>query len=270
MPTSLKLKPEFRDKAQMASKSKPGALEEAGATVGDSITVANGRWSFGGDTGLHIEEHATRSIPGYRDGYTLILEFSDFFIGPTSKIIDAGCGVGWLTHALAVRHRQTGAHVLGVDVEVGMILEAQRRCMGCDNVTLVVDDAANIDYSGADIVILYYVLQFMPVGARTTLLAKIFREMRHGGLLVVFEKVRFDISAIQDFGNQIYECYKIANGYTPDEILAKARSLRGVLAPCTRSENHALIQDVGFLAPETIYRFLAFEGLLALRPIAKR
>ena len=45
------------------------------------------------------------------------------------------------------------------------------------------------------------------------------------------EKVRAPDARFQDIINQVYFEYKISQGYTDNEIIAKSRSLKGVLEP---------------------------------------
>lgn len=237
----------------------------APVAVGDGIAFEGRRWSFAGETSRHFDDHIRKSVPGYADGHALIAEYSDFFVPTGGRIVEVGCSLGSLVRLLATRHAASGVHVLGVDCEPDMIRQAQETCAGLHNVELRTQDARQADYSDADLVVMYYVMQFLPLPARRPLIERICDAMCPGGALILFEKVRFENAELQDLSGQVYTSYKLANGFHPDEIIAKTQSLRGVLAPLTSAENKTLLTNSGFRAPETIYRYLAFEGVVATR-----
>jgi tRNA (cmo5U34)-methyltransferase len=235
--------------------------------VGDRIPLRGARWSFGGATAQHFDEHAQKSIPGYAEGHRLVEELSDFFITPGARVIEIGCSTGALIKRLAERHGGSGADFLGVDIEPEMVALARRRAVGVDSLRIEIGDARSIDYTNAALVVCYYTLQFIPLPDRIELLARIGREMRVGGALVVFEKTRQLDGESQDICNQAYDSFKLDRGFSPEEIVGKTRSLRGVLAPLTSVENQSLVRDAGFSTPWVFFRHLAFEGMLARRSL---
>jgi tRNA (cmo5U34)-methyltransferase len=182
-------------------------------------------------------------------------------------VIEVGCSTGALIQRLARRHAAEPVEFLGVDVVPEMVDVARERCRGECNLRIEVVDGRRVDYSDACLVVMYYTLQFIPVWQRQVLVERICREMRPGGALILFEKTRLPDGMLQDICNQIYESFKLEQGIQPEEILGKARSLRGVLEPFTSAENAALVTAAGFARPHVLYRKLAFEGLLAVKPI---
>ena len=58
---------------------------------------------------------------------------------------------------------------------------------------------------------------------------------------------------------------KLEHGYTAEEILAKTRSLTGVLEPFSTAGNLGLLQRAGFTDIMTIFKYVCFEGFLAIR-----
>ena len=52
---------------------------------------------------------------------------------------------------------------------------------------------------------------------------------------------------------------------TPDEIIAKAKSLKGVLEPFSTQGNLDLLKRAGFVDIITIFKYLCFEGFLAIK-----
>lgn len=238
-------------------------------TVGDDIDVDGRRWSFAGGTVEHFDEHVRKSVPGYSDGHALIEQLSDFFVGSRARVIELGCSTGALISRLAQRHQNVDSEFLGIDVVPEMVERARERCAGLKRLHIEVADARRVDFTDATLVVMYYTLQFVPVWQRSPLLQRICREMRPGGGLILFEKTRLSDGRMQDLANQIYDGYKLEQGFSADEILGKTRSLRGVLEPFTGEQNFELVRGAGFEEPYLVYKYLAFEGLLAIRsPLA--
>jgi tRNA (cmo5U34)-methyltransferase len=241
--------------------------ERSEAVIGDDIQLPSRRWSFGRGTATHFDQHVAKSVPGYHDGHALVEELSDFFVADGGRVIEVGCSTGALISRLAHRHEAMNAEFLGVDVVDDMVDVARDRCREQPNVHIEIVDARRVDYTGACLVVMYYTLQFIPLWQRGALLERIRREMRLGGGLVLFEKTRLPNGMLQDMCNQIYDAYKLARGFSAEEVLGKTRSLRGVLEPSTTAENMALLRRAGFSEPHVLYRQLAFEGILAVKPV---
>lgn len=81
----------------------------------------------------------------------------------------------------------------------------------------------------------------------------------------MFEKTNCDDGSPQDMMANLYVDFKIQNGFSAEEILAKTASLKGVLNPFTSEENIALLRDAGFRRVFTIAKFLQFEGYVAVK-----
>jgi len=109
----------------------------------------------------------------------LLLEF----LGPRpgEEILDAGCGTGLFTAALAMR----GVRVTGVDVSLAMLTIARKRCRGFSSVVLTRADIAALPVPAEsfDAVVCFTVLEFIyhPQEA----LREMWRVVRPGGRLVV-------------------------------------------------------------------------------------
>ena len=95
------------------------------AEVGDVINAENARWRFSGDEALKFAKHMEKSIPGYKEGHHLILQFSDFFISDNSLVYDLGCTIGTLAKKIAARHADKNIKVIGLDRESTLIEHAK-------------------------------------------------------------------------------------------------------------------------------------------------
>jgi tRNA (cmo5U34)-methyltransferase len=81
----------------------------------------------------------------------------------------------------------------------------------------------------------------------------------------MYEKVRANDARFQDIISTLYTEFKLLNGYSSDEIISKSRSLKGVLEPFSSNANIDMLKRAGFEDILTIFKYLNFEGLLAIK-----
>ena len=233
------------------------------ASVGDGIRAAPGSWSFGGAVADSFDVHVARSVPYYNETHRLIERLSDAFMSPGSRAYDLGCSTGALTARLAARHQEHSA-LLGIDREPQMVAEARMRCAAFPSVTIVEADLMAFELEPADLVVAHYTLHFVPPDARGVVVERIAHALNRGGALRLFEKVRSSEPRLEELTSELYHDWKRAQGYNDAEIAAKARSLEGVLEPFTSEQNRDLLTCAGFTKVMTVYRWLNWEGILAL------
>ena len=82
---------------------------------------------------------------------------------------------------------------------------------------------------------------------------------------MLFEKVRGADARFQDIFTTLYSDYKLRMGYSPDEIVSKTRSLKGVLEPFSSQGNYDMLKRAGFQDVNTVLKYLSFEGVLAIK-----
>lgn len=211
------------------------------------------------DLASTFDAHARAHIPNYTGGHDLIVALSDFF-ARDAAIVDLGCGTGELLHRLADRHGDR-CRVVGVDSAHEMITLARRR-VGAE---LHVADVRSFPLPRADMVIAYHTLGFIPIDDRPPLLTTIYQALRRGGAFVWFEKTRAESAAGADIIGQLYSDFKLSQGVSPDAVLAKAQSLRGVLEPLTVAENTEMLRRAGFPTVTTLTHSLGFHGVYAVK-----
>lgn len=235
--------------------------------VGDIIKAENARWHFSKVDSEKFSKHIERSIPGYHEGHRLIEELSDFFIKKNSKIYDLGCSTGNLTHKIAVRHADQQVKVIGVERERSLLQAARLNVKNSPepNLEYRKEDIIELELEPANLVIAYYTLQFLSLKNRKNILKRIWRCLNPGGAFLLFEKVREPNSRLQELTMLLYNDFKLQNGYSGDEIIAKSRSLKGVLEPLSSRENLRFLKDSGFRETGRIFKRLCFEGFIAIK-----
>jgi tRNA (cmo5U34)-methyltransferase len=240
-------------------------MSDRSENVGEGIEAKNARWTFGGNVCKQFDEHVSRSVPLYSEGHNHILELSDFFATEGSRIYDLGCSTGTLSSSIAKRHSDKMVQVVAIDSEEQMIREAKAKFGDLDNCSFQVADLRNAQLQACDLVIIYYSMQFIQPKFRQDIFDRVYSALNWGGALMLFEKVRAPDARFQDIVTQLYTEFKISQGFTSDEIIAKSRSLKGILDPFTSAANIEFLERAGFVDICVTMKFLCFEGFLAIK-----
>ena len=235
------------------------------SNVGDNIAAPNAAWSFGADVAESFVDHVRRSVPFYDAGHQLICEVSDFFVKDDSICYEIGVSTGELLGKLARHNAGKRARWCGLDVEETMIARAKKNLTGLGNVELHVGDATTWEFEKTDLVVSYYCVQFIPPKLRQTVIDTIYERLNWGGALLLFEKVRAYDARFQDVMTALYQEFKLRQEFSPSEIVAKARSLKGVLEPFSTQGNVDMLKRAGFVDVMSIMKYVCFEGFLAVK-----
>jgi tRNA (cmo5U34)-methyltransferase len=234
--------------------------------VGHNIKAENANWSFGGEVPDTFVDHIKQSVPLYVEGHGLVVNFSDFFVSNTSTVYELGVSTGELLHKLASHHAgKPGARWIGLDVEEAMVEKARIHCKDDKNVEILHEDARLLPLEKADMIVSYYTMQFVPPRDRQQLFDKIYESLNWGGALLMFEKVRAPDARFQDMVSILYNDFKLAQGFSTEEIVMKTRSLKGVMEPFSTEANRDMLSRAGFVDHMTIQKYLCFEGFLAIK-----
>jgi len=236
--------------------------------VGDGIKRTRGSWNFGGNIPENFKKHISKSVPLYNEGHNLICDLSDFYVKKNSIIYEIGCSTGSLISKLSNHNKsKTSAKFIGIDIEKDMINFAQKKLDKINNTNLsfVCDDILTFALEPSDMIISYYTMQFINPSIRQQIIDKIYNNLKSGGVLLLFEKVRGADARTQDLLQSLYTDFKIRNGYTPEDIFAKDQSLKGILEPFSSQENLDMLKRAGFKDIITIQKYICFEGFLSIK-----
>jgi tRNA (cmo5U34)-methyltransferase len=80
----------------------------------------------------------------------------------------------------------------------------------------------------------------------------------------MFEKIRANDARFQDIYSIIYNDFKLKNGFSPEEIINKTKSLKGVLEPFSDHGNLGLLKRSGFKDIITFFNG-CFKGYLCIK-----
>jgi tRNA (cmo5U34)-methyltransferase len=234
------------------------------SNLGDGISADNASWTFAGVSD-HFDTHVSRSVPFYHEGQDLIVRVADYFLLDDSTCYDLGCSTGTLLKRLAEHNQSKRIRFFGIDVEEGMVRKAADKCRGHANIEVLQYDILELELQKTDLVILYYTMQFVRPRNRQMMFDRIYAALNWGGALLCFEKVRGADARFQDILTGVYTEFKIEQGYTSEEMVAKTRSLKGVLEPFSTEGNLNLMKRAGFVDVMSVFKYACFEGFLAIK-----
>lgn len=146
-----------------------------------------------------------------------------------------------------------------------MVHQAFARCADLDGVRVVEADITAFVFAPCDLVISYYTMHFIRRDERADLVRRIHAALRPGGVFIMFDKVLSPGARTQLLWSEVQDEWKRAQGYDDEEIAAKTRSLRGVLAPMSTEENVDMLSDAGFDDISSIFKWVCWEGFLAVK-----
>ncbi|MCZ6674579.1 MAG: methyltransferase domain-containing protein [Verrucomicrobia bacterium] len=241
--------------------------EDKSHLVDDIITAVPGEWRFDKKVAQSFDTHVRKSVPFYDEIQHLIVDMSEFFVRDNSSIFDIGASTGETLYHLANKHRQKkNIRLVGIEQSIRMVEEAGTKLKDFPNIRLLhqnVQEFARFDQ--ADLVLALYTLQFLNLEDRYDLLAKIFRDLRVGGAFLLVEKVHAESAQAEDMWNELHWDFKSRSGLSDEMILAKSRSLRGVLSPMTVTENIRMLEWAGFKRTDVFFKWLNWIGIVAIK-----
>ncbi len=239
------------------------------SNFGDGLNSQNkNRWSFNNGVASSFPEHVERSVPGYKEGHSLILDLVDFFISDKSCVLEIGSSCGDLLYQIYEKYSQENISFIGIDSVKEMIdMSLERHNISKENkkISFLNEDVMNYKFPKTSIVISYYTMQFIHPSVRQNVFDKIYKSLNWGGAFILFEKVRGPDARFQDIMNQLYIDYKLRKKYTPDQIIQKSKSLKGILEPFSTQGNIDLAKRSGFIDHCTIFKNICFEGILFIK-----
>jgi tRNA (cmo5U34)-methyltransferase len=224
------------------------------------VPAPRGRWEFNEAVAAKFDEHVRRSVPDYEAIQYTAAALCDWFAPDGGRVVDFGCATGQTLGIINGQNRTKSLFLNGVDASEAMLAKARET------------RAANIIFEqgtlpewlahshGFNFGIALYTLQFLEPHKRRRFLQLASEKIHGGGGLFIVEKVFASTPHFHDLTTQLYTEMKLTNGLTPEEVQAKARSLRGVMHPLTVAENEESFRAAGFSRIELIYRRLSFAG----------
>jgi tRNA (cmo5U34)-methyltransferase len=208
-----------------------------------------------------------RSVPGYETvipmtGLLAVRHLDTLATTRTTqRMYDLGCSLGATTLAILRQLGSAAAEIVAVDNAPAMIDRA-RTAIVDPRVSFHLADVRTFELEPAAVVLLNYVLQFVPPADRVPLLARIRNALEPGGLLVVSGKIRFEDPVEQAFHEAAHLDFKRANGYSELEISGKRSALENVMIVDSEPEHVRIFTAAGFSKVRKWYQCLNWASFL--------
>lgn len=199
-----------------------------------------------------------RSVPGYETVVALTGLLAARHLGKGGRCYDLGCSLGASTLAVLRAMGTNPCEVIAVDSSAAMLEEARRVPEFDDRVEWLEADVREVEVARARVVILNYVLQFLPPEDRLPLLRRIRGGVMNGGVLIVSEKI-----AAGDYFDGLHLDFKRANGYSELAVSQKRAALENVMRIDTEDAHLARFREAGYGAARVWFRCLNWASFVA-------
>ncbi|MDD5455907.1 MAG: carboxy-S-adenosyl-L-methionine synthase CmoA [Candidatus Margulisbacteria bacterium] len=219
-------------------------------------------FSFNQEVADVFDDMINRSVPCYKELQYLLGKFALKFYQEKTQIYDLGCSTGETLYRIASQS-QKKMKLTGVDSSAQMLAKAGVKCRKFPFIKFVEADLLSFEPEPCSVIIITYVLQFIPPSKRLKLLKKLFDSLLPGGIILLSEKILADHNQ-QTFFN-LYAQFKLDNKYTELEIRQKREALENVLISYTIKENIGLLKKAGFKTAEPFFQYLNFCAMLAVK-----
>jgi tRNA (cmo5U34)-methyltransferase len=231
------------------------------------------KWKFDENVTSCFEDMLERSIPQYHVMRNAVLDLGVKVLDNTGSkypdirpaILDIGCSNG-LGLAPLVDFYGKAYNYRGIDVSAPMIEEARKRFEKMPEVEIMdhnIIKGLPVDSYGLIMSVL--TIQFTPIEYRQKIIQEIYDNLIPSGGFIMVEKVLGNCAELNDIMVDTYLKLKEENGYTREQIERKKLSLEGVLVPVTSNWNKDLLKQAGFKKIDVFWRWMNFEGYIALK-----
>lgn len=232
------------------------------------MTIANGpdgrlvhyptdrtKFVFDAEVAEIFPDMARRSIPLFYETHALHagLAMPWRYTEAAVRILDVGASRGAFLKALDNLIPIAGDDVVAMDISKPMMdllsqeLPTVQAIVG--DITLAVDNKV-MEPESVDILNCTYVLQFIPEALQVPLLREMATWVRPGGVMFLGQK--FTVSGqVGEWLHDQYIEFRVANGYSLEEIIAKTEALKNSMWPMPDGLLRHYMKSLGFEVTET-------------------
>jgi len=232
--------------------------------------IPDGKWEFNEEVSNCFEDMLERSIPQYqvmRDAIfhigVKILEKSD-----SKNILDIGCSDGLNLERFISKYGAC-ARYKGIDISKPMLEKVKTKFQNLIklNIVQIVDMDLRKDFpiDIYNIITSIFTIQFTPIEYRQKIIQNIYDKLKCGGAFLMVEKVLGNCHELNEIMVDEYLNLKKENGYSQDQLERKKLALEGVLVPMTSNWNIDLLKQAGFKKIDVFWRWMNFEGYIAIK-----
>ena len=180
---------------------------------------------------------------------------------------DLGCSTGETAKNIKNYNfnRNVNFKYVGLDNSDQMINLAKKKIKN-KNYKFIKSDINKYKFKkNSDLFISVLLFPFLRLDQREKLLSKIFKSLKIGGALILVDKCYSEHPSIQDILTQIYFDQKIKNKLTKNQVLNKAKSLRGTMSMYQQKEILDFCKKAGFKKIDIFFKWLNFVGIILVK-----
>jgi len=130
-------------------------------------------------------------------------------------------------------------------------------------VQIIHKDIRDLNFQNSEIIIMNYILQFIPTELKLSVMKKICQSLPTRGILILSEKINQQNASLQKLYTDIYSDFKQSRGYTELEIAQKREALENILLPLGFEELQSLLRKAGFNQIKVFFQWFNFLSLIA-------
>lgn len=217
-----------------------------------------------------FDDMITRSVPGYGELIGRLAQLAGHFYCPGSTIYDLGCSTGNFGVQLCEEMADSQFRMVALDTSQPMLDIYEQRLTGVSSkgsIELICGDICSQQLQDASVVVITLTLQFLPQGERRSLIDRIYRALRPGGVLLLTEKVVHPDPALDTLQQDFYYRFKRERGYSELEISQKREALEDVLIPETIEAHEQRLRQAGFRQLDLWFKWFNFASFLACKEL---
>ncbi|CCN48197.1 tRNA (cmo5U34)-methyltransferase [Vibrio nigripulchritudo MADA3029] len=227
-----------------------------------------GDFTFDANVAEVFPDMIQRSVPGYSNIISAIGMLAERFVEPQSNIYDLGCSLGAATLSMRRHISKEGCKIIAVDNSEAMVERCKLHVNAYRSdtpVEVIEADIRDIDIENASVVVLNFTLQFLSPEDRQSLLEKIYRGLRKGGILILSEKYVFENETANELLIDLHHDFKRANGYSELEISQKRSAIENVMRPDSIQMHKDRFESIGFSSNEVWFQCFNFGSMFAIK-----
>jgi tRNA (cmo5U34)-methyltransferase len=209
-----------------------------------------------------------RSVPFYSEIVNRQAQLIQRFYQPGTAVYDLGCSNGNLGVRLDRCMGDRPYTMVAVDSSEPMLAVFRERVTGTpleQRITMRCEDICRTVIENASVVVLNFTLQFVPPENRDGLMARIYRGLVSGGILLFCEKITHAHEDMAELQRDCHHAFKRENGYSELEISRKREALEKVLIPESLESHLQRLGRVGYAATDVWLKWFNFAALIAIK-----
>ncbi len=229
-------------------------------------------FAFDEEVSAHFDQMAVRSIPMYEESHRLHLSLFREEIEAKERVVfcDVGASRGQFFKQLCnqfqidMRAGSEKFECIAIDSSMPML-----RLLS-DELPWVKAIEANAEHlidlpEKADFICLFYLLQFLKEDSdKIKVLAWAYRNLKDDGVLFIGQKEKEEFGFESRLSEEYYR-FRMRNGYTREEIVAKTTALKGSMWPSSKVWAESLVYSAGFKAYVETTRWLQFSTAFCIK-----